>query len=346
MHIGAIPDSLLERIALELNKVPMPVGHAVYGMPTARAVTVAQTTGIFGRLAREPAGVAQLTRELELAEPGTRMLLEVLVDLGHVAREGDGYALSKSARPWLDPESDTYCGTFIEHTDEYWEWWGDLDRIVRTGDSFELHSRGADDPRWRTYITGQYELARLSAPEVARAIKLRAGAASMLDVAGGHGWFSAELCRRNEGLRAVVVDLPGSAAVGREIIAAAGMSDRVRHVEGDMFEADLGSGHDLVLCFNIIHHLEPDSIVKLFRRAGDALAPGGTIAVLDLFVEPGGRFRGQGAILGLFFYLSSAAATYSPQQLSEYLREAGFDAPKQTRIRRIPDQSLYRAVKA
>ena len=34
---------------------------------------------------------------------------------------------------------------------------------------------------------------------------------------------------------------------------------------------------------------------------------------------------------------------HSPSELAEYLREAGFEAPKRTRIRRIPDQDLYQA---
>lgn len=343
MHIGAVADSPLERAALALNQVPIPVAHPMYGMPLARVVSIAQKTGMFGRLVREPGTAAELAAELGLGEQGTRLMLEVLADVGHVDRDGEHYAISKRARRWLDPDSYTYCGTFIEHTAEYWDWWGDLERIVRTGESYELHDRGADDPTWRTYITGQFELARLSAPEVARAIRLRKGATSMIDIAGAHGWFSVELCRRHDGLHATVVDLPPSAAVGREIVARAGMGDRVRHVEGDMFEADLGSGHDLALCFNIIHHLEPAQIVSLFERVGEALRPRATLAVLDLFADPGGRHAGQGAMLGLFFFLTSAAATYSPAQLTEYLDAAGFDAPKRTRIRRIPDQALYQA---
>jgi len=65
------------------------------------------------------------------------------------------------------------------------------------------------------------------AAEVARRLALLGRAPSLLDVAGGHGWYSAELCRRHPGLRATVLDLPGSAAIGREIIATAGLSDWV-----------------------------------------------------------------------------------------------------------------------
>ncbi|HEY8866147.1 MAG TPA: hypothetical protein VIM22_04380, partial [Solirubrobacteraceae bacterium] len=133
MHIGAVADSPLERAALALNQVPIPVAHPMYGMPLARVVSIAQKTGMFGRLVREPGTAAELAAELGLGEQGTRLMLEVLADVGHVDRDGEHYAISKRARRWLDPDSYTYCGTFIEHTAEYWDWWGDLERIVRTG---------------------------------------------------------------------------------------------------------------------------------------------------------------------------------------------------------------------
>ena len=81
-----------------------------------------------------------------------------------------------------------------------------------------MHDRPSDDPFWRTYILGQYELARLASKSVARAVRLPHDATSVLDIAGGHGEYAMALCRRHDGLRATVVDLPGSVAIGREIV--------------------------------------------------------------------------------------------------------------------------------
>jgi 2-polyprenyl-3-methyl-5-hydroxy-6-metoxy-1,4-benzoquinol methylase len=237
-------------------------------------------------------------------------------------------------------------GTFIEDTGNYWEWWSRLEDVVRTGEFVEIHNADPADPIWRTYIRGQFELARNSAPEVAKKLKLPGAPKRLLDVAGAHGWFSVALCRQHEGLEATVVDLPPSAAVGREIVAEAGMADRVRHIEGDAFEVDLGGPYDAALCFNLIHHLSPEDNVGLFRRIHDALRPGGVFAVLDLFTSEKGKAPdGAGAALGLFFYLTSGAATYSPSQLTAWLDEAGFSTPKRIAIRRNPAQTLFRAVR-
>jgi ubiquinone/menaquinone biosynthesis C-methylase UbiE len=336
-------DNLLERVALLMNLAPVPVGEMMFAMPLARSLVAGVRVGIFERLARGPATADELARELQLTPAGTGLLLEALAVAGHVTRNGEGYSISDRARRWLDPASDTYVGTFIAHGSDFWRWWGELEEVVRTGKSFEIHRYSPDDPHWRLYIRGQWEMARLSAPEVAKALRLPSEPRALLDVAGGHGWFSAELCRRHPTLAATVLDLPGSAAVGREIMEEAGMADRVRYVEGDLATSDFGGPYDGALCFNIIHHLTPEENVTLLRKIHAALNPGGTVAVLDLFVDERNRQPDTSAYLGLFFYLTSGAATYSSEQLAGWLAQAGFEPPRKVTIRRIPGQTLYEA---
>jgi 2-polyprenyl-3-methyl-5-hydroxy-6-metoxy-1,4-benzoquinol methylase len=337
-------DDLLERVAIGLNMVPLPAGYALYGMTAGRVVGVAQRLGLFAALLPGAATPAALAEDLGLQPAGTRLMCENLAGLGVLEQDGESFSLARSARKWLDPASGTYIGTWLEHSATYWEWYGDLERVVRDGGNFEIHREPAeDDEYWRVYITGQYELARLSAGEVARAVDLGERPTALLDVAGGHGWFSAELCRRHETLRATVVDLPGSARVGRRIVARAGMSDRVEHVEGDMFEVDLGGPYDGALVFDIVHHLSAEQIVALLRRVWAALRPGGTVAVLDMFRSDATRQRASAAALGLFFHLTSGADLHSPAEIDAYLREAGFTTPKRVRVRRLPDQALYLA---
>jgi hypothetical protein len=344
MRMKPAADDLLERVAISLNLAPMPGAYAMYGMVAGRVVGVAQRLGVFAHLLKGPATAGRVAEELELQVPGTRLLCENLAGLGVLDQDGHTFSLPKRSRKWLDPDSDSYIGTWLEHTTTYWEWYGDLERIVRDGGSFEIHREPAEqEDYWRLYITGQYELARLSAPEVAKAIRLSDEPTALLDVAGAHGWFSAELCRRHQSLRATVLDLPGSARVGREIIANAGMSDRVEHRDGDMFESELGGPYDGVLLFDIVHHLSGEQIVTLLRRLRAAMKPGATIAVLDMFRSDAKRQRSSAAALGLFFHLTSGADLPSPGELADYLSQAGFSAPKRTKVRRIPDQDLFQA---
>ena len=342
MRIAAVPDGPVERLGLLLNKLPTPIGEAMFAMPIARCLQVAQRTGILAALAEGPREPGELAEHLGLQEAGTARVLDVIASLGHVRQLPDGrYEMTKSGRPWLDPHSDTYLGDFLADTAEYWDWYARLEDLVRDGTHAELHAKDPDDPYWRSYIRGQYQLARLSSAEVAKAIPLAKGAHSVLDVAGAHGEYSMALCRRHEGLQATIVDLPGSAAVGEQIVAEAGMSDRVRHLVGDMFEVNYDGHYDGAMTFNIIHHLSPEQIRALFQRIRAVLRPGAPLAVLDLYDRPAGSRANTASILGLFFHLTSGADTYTVEEVSRWMGESGFGGDVQAKsFRTLPDLRL------
>ena len=173
MRVALGPDSALKRAGLALRKVPKPAAYTFGGMAVARILGVAQRLGIFAALAGEPLDADALAARLGLASSPTRMALDVLVGERVLARQGDRYVLGPDGRPWLDPSSPTYIGTYIEHTVDYWTWWGEIEgsSAAATPSPFTVSPLG--DPGWERYIRGQYELARLSATAVAKAIPLR-----------------------------------------------------------------------------------------------------------------------------------------------------------------------------
>ncbi|HET9720858.1 MAG TPA: class I SAM-dependent methyltransferase [Solirubrobacteraceae bacterium] len=344
MRVGVRYEGLLERLGGLANQVPVPIGLSMFGMPIARSVQTAQRLGVFTRLAERPWRSRELAAELGVREQGLRRLLDVLVATGVLRLGRDGrYSMPRRVRTWLDPGSPHYLGDFLADSHHYWEWWGGLEDLVREGRSVELHDRGPDDPYWRSYITGQYQLARLSSDAVARVVALAPDARSLLDVAGAHGEFAMALCRRHRQLHAMIVDLPGSARIGREIVAAEGMADRVAYVEGDMFEADLGGLHDGALVFNILHHLTPDRARALLERVAGVLRPGAPLCVVDLFDRPAGQPPDSGAYLGLFFHLTSGADTYSRAETAQWMQACGFGTVRARTLPQLPGLAILRA---
>lgn len=347
MRLGVRYDTFTERVGGALNQVPIPLGFSMLGMPAARSIQVAQRVGVFAELARGPATAAQLAQRLGLREQGTALMLDTLaasdvLELGSDER----YALPGRIRKWLAPDSAHYVGDFLADTYHYWKWWEGLEDLVRDGRSIELHDRDPDDPYWDSYITGQFQLARLSSAAVAKAVALPAGARSLLDVAGGHGEFSMALCRRHAGLHATVVDLPGSARVGQAIVERAGMSQRVRYVVDDMFSADLGGPHDGGLAFNIVHHLSPEQARTLFARIAGVLRPGAPLCVLDVYDRPPGAPADTGSVLGLFFHLTSGADTYARKDVAVWLHASGFARVTARSLPQLPGLALVRAERA
>jgi hypothetical protein len=330
---GANP---VEWLALRAGLVPVAAADAWGGMALSGLVIAAVRSGITSRLAAGQATAAEVAADLGLDPLPTRLLLDCLRSTGHVAERSGRYRLSRSARRWLDPASPLSVADYVAGAADYWPWWAGLEESVRTGTSSGSHGAPPGDAYWRRYMTGQRELARLSAAEVARKLPLPASPRALLDIGGGHGSYSARLVERYPTLTATVLDLPGSAAIGRELIASAGLADRVLFRDGDATTAELGSGYDAVLCFNIVHHLTPEDAAALFRRIGCALNPGGTLAVLDVFAEPGRRASAHADMLALFVYLSSGARVHTPRELGGWLRDAGFGPARKIRILRMP----------
>ena len=60
----------------------------------------------------------------------------------------------------------------------------------------------------------------------------------------------------------------------------AGVAERYATRPGDAFSVDYGSGYDLVLLTNILHHFDPAGCETLLRRVHAALAPGGRAVTL------------------------------------------------------------------
>jgi SAM-dependent methyltransferase len=334
-----------EWLALRAGLVPSAAADAWAGMALSGVIIAAVRTGITSRLAAGPATAAEVAADLGLDPLPTRLLLDCLRSSGHIAERSGRYQLSRSARRWLDPASPVSVAGYVAGAADYWLWWAGLDETVRTGTSSGSHDAPPDDAYWRRYMTGQRELARLSAAEVARRLPMPTRPRALLDIGGGHGSYSARLAERYPTLTATVLDLPGSAAIGRELIAAAGLGDRVLFRDGDANTADLGTGYDAVLCFNLVHHLSPDATALLLRRIGGALKPGGTLAVLDVFAEPGRRASAHADMLALFVYLSSGARVHTRRELDGWLRDAGFTPPRKIRMLRIPGLTLRVATK-
>src|SRR3954447_17965829 len=194
--------TLLERLAFRANLAPYPAGEAIFEPAAARILVAGVRLGVFEALAGRRMTVDQLAVELSIEPRATELLVDSLAGLGYLTPSNGGFALAKRARKWLDPGSETYIGTYVDNTGDYGDWWMRLEDVIRTGHGVEIHEFPPDHPHWGRYIRGQFELARLSAGKVAGKLRVPRRPTSLLDIAGGHGWYAAALCDKHPTLHA------------------------------------------------------------------------------------------------------------------------------------------------
>ncbi len=158
---------------------------------------------------------------------------------------------------------------------------------------------------------------------VAKQVDL-AGAARLLDVAGGSGAFSITLCRRFPTLRATVLDFPTVTPVAQRYIAEAGLADRIGVLPGDALQSAWPGGQDAVLLSYLLSAVSGEAIPRLGRLAYDALRPGGQLLVHDFFVDDDQRGPRGAALWFMTFLFNPDAVSLTPGGVTATLEASGF----------------------
>ncbi|MCA9674891.1 MAG: hypothetical protein KC464_07650, partial [Myxococcales bacterium] len=211
------------------------------------------------------------------------MLLDAVVALGLCSRDGDRYRNTPEAATFLVPGKPGSLAGALGYNARLFGAWARLAEAVRTDAPIVTTPTyvGKDAAGTRAFVEGMHHRALGMAQTLLGAVDLT-GRKHLVDVAGGPGTLSVLLARKHPELRATVLELPGIAAVGRELVAAQGLADRVVHRDADVFVDDLGSGYDAALVSGLLHREPPDVCRELLRRLHAAVEPGGVVYLIDV----------------------------------------------------------------
>ncbi len=343
MRIGAVGESLLERLAVRLRLGPRPLLETHGTVLLAQAVMVATRAGVFEALAAGPLGAAEVAARCATATRPTAALLVVLETARYVRSAGGRYALAPDARRWLLADSPNSLRENVLFRFTEWPWIAGLDRFLASGRPLDIHAAMSPE-QWGAYQRGMRSLATVLAREVAWRTPVPRQARTMLDLGGGHGHYAAALCGRHRALTAVVLDLPEALA---QAPAPDGLGGRIEFRAGDARAADLGAAaFDLILASNLLHHFDPAQGRDLVRRAALALRPGGVLVVQELFAPATARTGGQlGALADLYFAMTSESGTLSVAEIAVWQREAGLRPRRPLRFVTFPGAGQQSAVK-
>lgn len=306
----------------------------VQGYREGQILFTAVRLGVFDALAKEPAGADALAARLDSDPRGTRILCDALAALGVLAKEGSGtYRCSPAAEEYLLYASPTTKVPMLLHGAKLYERWAGLFDAVKTGTP--VPDERIDPRLWGDeagFARAMGAIGRESAVQTGDALEhlgllgARGSARTLLDVGGGPAVYALEMVRRSPGLHATVFDRPDTLEVARTNVEEAGLAERVSLRPGEAFEDDLGGPYDLVFTSNFLHIFGPEANRRLVRRAAEALAPGGHLAVKDFLLDPG-RTTPQGAALFAVNMLvgTEAGDSYSLDEVHGWFREAGLE---------------------
>ncbi|MBM3502162.1 MAG: methyltransferase domain-containing protein [Armatimonadetes bacterium] len=312
-----------------------------FGILAAEAVLAGLRLGLIEEVAARPATARQLARKVGAKERGVRVLLDALVALGQLGKEGEQYCLSASTQmllslPGVDAKS--YCADALLHLSAFSDGLRQLANVVRTGRPPSADP--ADTERFLVALAGS--LFPFNYP-VARALchRIRGefgrGPLAILDVAAGGAPWSMPFAQGNRQARVTAVDFPAVLEVARHYAQAAGVEGQYELLPGDIRKAPFGNGQfDLAILGHICHSEGPNRTPRLFRKVAQALKPGGVMLVLDFVADEHRTGEGSGALALLFALNMLVSATdgdtFTESQYRLWGVQAGFSGPERLEL--------------
>jgi len=273
---------------------------------------------------------AQLAQRCQASEKGIRILCDYLTIIGMLTKQGENYALTLDSATFLDKRSPAYLGGAIEFlcSPMLTEGAKHIAEAVRRGGTVMENDGtiGPENPVWVKFARSMSPMMALPAQLMAKLVDPNADRKlKILDIAAGHGLFGIAFATNNPQAEITALDWKAVLEVAKENAQKAGVADRYHTIEGSAFDVEFGSGYDLVLLTNFLHHFDPPTNETLLRKVHSALAEGGRAVALE-FIPNDDRVTPPDAAGFSMMMLTSTPSgdAYTFAELERMFANAGF----------------------
>ena len=314
---GALPDDLAQTIgAFRESRV----------MLTAIELDLFTAVG-------QGASAPQIAGKLGADPRATEMLLNALTAMGMLTKQDGTFRNTPVAARYFVKGSPDDAQAAMMHTVHLWDRWSTLTDCVRAGTAVsheEMRERGED---WtQAFIAAMHRNAVERAAQVVQAVGTE-GVERLLDVGGGSGAYSIAFARASGKLQAALLDLETVLPIAQSHIEKAGLAGRIKTCAGDLRSGKLGEGYDLAFVSAICHMLSPEENLDLLQRCHAALAPSGRVVIQDFILDADKTAPKSAALFALNMLVGTqAGSSYSEDEYSRWLREAGFQDVRRVRL--------------
>jgi precorrin-6B methylase 2 len=307
------------------------------GFWPAKTLLSAVELGVFTALSGKSLTARELQRELGLHPRGVADLLDTLVALDMLARDGDGeaarYRNTEETAHFLDRNSSTYMGGFLEMANtRLYRFWGDLTEALRTGKpQNEMKHGGAgmfeelysDPERLEQFMRAMAGISLANFETFAEKFDF-APYKTMCDVGGATGQLSIFVARRHTHMKCTTCDLPAVVPTAQKTIEAHGVGDRITAASVDIFSEPLPKA-DVITMGMILHDWNLEKKMQLIQAAYDALPSGGAFAVIENLIDDERRKNTFGLMMSLNMLIEFGDAfDFTGRDFDGWCRKIGF----------------------
>jgi ubiquinone/menaquinone biosynthesis C-methylase UbiE len=285
---------------------------------------------VFTAISEGKSVAAEIAKRCNASERGTRILCDFLCIMGFLNKEANRYSLTQDSAIFLDKHSPAYLGGITEFisTPELIEGFKNFAEIVRKGGTTmaEGGTVSPENPIWVKFAGAMGPMMAMPAQMLAKLIDPKAEAKlKVLDIAAGHGLYGIEFAKNNPQAEVVALDWAPVLEVAKENAKQAGVADRYSTLAGSAFDVDYGSGYDLVLLTNFLHHFDVPTCETLLRKVYASLNERGRVATVE-FVPNDDRITPPDAAAFSVMMLGTTASgdAYTFAEFERMFANAGF----------------------
>ena len=141
----------------------------------------------------------------------------------------------------------------------------------------------------RAFNEGMTAISAALAPAVLEAYDF-SGVATLMDVAGGQGYFLCEALRRHPQMKGILLDVPSVIESAKCVLCDMRMEERCQPVAGNFFE-HIPAGADAYFMQHILHDWSDENALKILGNVRQALTgrSGGRLMVVDTVLPEDSR---------------------------------------------------------
>jgi ubiquinone/menaquinone biosynthesis C-methylase UbiE len=285
---------------------------------------------VFSAIGEGNTTAPEIAKRCGASERGTRILCDFLCIIGFLNKDGSRYSLTPDSAMFLDARSPAYLGGAIEFISSpmLTEPFRNFTDVVRKGGTTMADGGtiAPENPIWVKFARAMAPMMALPAQLTANLVDATADRKlKILDIAAGHGLYGLAFAKNNPQASVVGLDWPNVLEVAKENARNAGVADRYATIEGSAFDVDYGTGYDLILLTNFLHHFDPPTNEALLRKVHAALAEGGRAVTLE-FVPNEDRISPPDAAAFSVMMLGTTPAgdAYTFPELERMFANAGF----------------------
>lgn len=301
-----------------------------FGYAPPLIISAAVNNRIFDFLQGGAKTVEQLKRETGADARGLRAIMDALVGLELLKKDRQSrYSLTPESQAFLiSDKPGSLAGFFRSILPVMTSRWLRLTDIVREGRPAVAVNQETEGTEFfsqlvETIIPMSYPAAQKLADhlKVANAKEQ----VRVIDLAAGSGIWGIALTQKSPRVQVTALDWAGMIPTTKRITDKFGVRDRFDFIEGDLLDANFGSGYDVATLGHILHSEGEQRGRQLLRKVFSALKSGGTIAIAEWLVNDE-RTKPLPSLMFCVQMLvnTEKGDTFSFNEIKQWLEDAGF----------------------